>query len=509
MGLEPTLDLGTGFAPLQRRRCGVGSQHVRLAGGRPAQPSVATCGAGREASVATQYDAIVIGTGQSGPSLAVDLAKAGRQVAVIERDRFGGTCVNTGCIPTKALVASARVAYMARRAADYGVAIDARVAVDMKAVKARMDAIVGQSTAAVEKRLRETGGVTVYLGHGRFERPHRIRVNDHQLEAREIFIDVGARAAVPDIDGLDDVDFLTNSRILDLDVLPEHLVIIGGGPVGLEFAQMFRRFGSQVTLVETGDRLARREDEDVSQGIQEILEAEGVQVRTRAECIGVSRRGDRVVVGVNCAGGDPEIVASHLLISAGRRPNTDDLGIEAAGLELDAKGHIVVDDQLRTSVEGVWAVGECNGRGAFTHTSYNDYEIVAGNLLHADSRRVGDRITAYAVYVDPPLGRAGMTEAEVRASGRRALVARRPMAHVGRAIEKGETLGFMKVFVDAETKRILGAAILGVGGDEVIHSILDVMYAQMPYTVIQRAVHIHPTVSELIPTMLGGLEPLS
>ena len=459
--------------------------------------------------MSTAYDATVIGTGQSGPSLAVDLAKAGRQVAVIERDRFGGTCVNTGCIPTKALVASARAAHVVRRAPEYGVVTTGQVHVDMKAVKARKDAIVRRSNTGVEGWLKSTENLTVYEGHGRFEGPHTVRVGHDVLEATQVFIDVGARAYVPPMPGLDTVDFLTNATMMDVDVLPEHLIIVGGSYIGLEFAQMYRRFGSQVTVVEMSDRLIGRDDEDVSQAVREILEIEGVTVRLGAECLSVSKQGDRIAINVDCQEGQPEISGSHLLLAVGRRPNTDDLGVDAAGLEVDEKGYLQVDDQLRTNVEGVWAIGDCNGRGAFTHTSYNDYEIVAANLLHDDPRRVSDRITAYGLYIDPPLGRVGMTEAQVRASSRKALVATRPMTKVGRAIEKGETQGFMKAIVDAETKEILGAAILGVGGDEAIHSILDVMYAKAPYTLIQRAVHIHPTVSELIPTMLASLKPMN
>ena len=458
--------------------------------------------------MATSYDAIVIGTGQSGPSLAVALGGAGRNVAVIERHRFGGTCVNTGCIPTKALVASARAAHVARRAADFGVQLGGPVSVDMKAVKARKDAIVRRSNTGVEGWLKSTDNLTVYEGHGRFESAHTVRVGNDLLEAEQIFVDVGARAVVPAMPGLDTVDFFTNSSMMAIDFLPEHLIIVGGSYIGLEFAQMYRRFGSQVTVVEMADRLIRRDDEDVSDAVKEILEAEGVTIRLNAECIGVSRRDDQVAVNVVCDEGDPDVVGSHLLLAVGRRPNTGDLGVERAGFELDERGYIVVDDQLRTNVGGIWAIGDCNGRGAFTHTSYNDYEIVAANLLHDDPRRVSDRITAYGLYIDPPLGRVGMTEAEVRASGRPALVAKRPMTKVGRAVEKGETQGFMKALVDADTKQIRGAAILGVGGDEAVHSILDVMYAKAPYNLIQRAVHIHPTVSELIPTMLGDLKPL-
>jgi pyruvate/2-oxoglutarate dehydrogenase complex dihydrolipoamide dehydrogenase (E3) component len=459
-------------------------------------------------SVSRPYDAIVIGTGQAGPPLAGRLAGAGMKVAVIERHRFGGTCVNTGCIPTKTLVASARAAWVAREAGRWGVEIGATVRVDMKRVKARQDEVSGESNRGVESWLKGLDGVTVFEGHGRFTGPHQVSVGGERLEAPRIFVDVGARARVPDLPGLDGVPFLTNSGILELDSLPEHLVIVGGSYVGLEFAQMYRRFGSRVTVVEQGPRLIAREDPEISEAVQEILEAEGVEVRLGAECARAERRGDGIAIGVDCGSGAPEIEGSHLLLATGRTPNTHDLGAEVAGIELDERGCIRVDEELRTSAEGVWALGECNGRGAFTHTAYNDFEIVAANLLDGGSRRLGDRITCYGLFVDPPLGRAGMTEAEVRESGRRALVARRPMARVARAKERGETRGLMKVVVDAGTQRILGAAVLGIGGDEIVHSILDVMYADAPYTVIQRAVHIHPTVTELIPTMLGDLEPL-
>ena len=459
--------------------------------------------------MAENYDAIVIGTGQAGPSLAAELAGSGRRVAIVERHRFGGTCVNVGCIPTKTLVASARAAHVAIRGGDYGVVIDGGIHVDMQRVKARKDAIVRQSTQGVENWLKGLEHCTVYEGHARFEGPHRIRVGERLLEAEQIFIDVGARAYIPPLSGLERVEYLTNSGMMDVDFLPEQLVIVGGGYIGLAFAQMYRRFGSRVTVIEMGDRLIRRESEDVSEAVKEILEAEGVEVRLNAECISLDTQGGNVVAKVNCDEGAPKVAGSHLLLAAGRRPNTDDLGLDAAGVDVDARGHVQVDDTLKTSVPGVWALGECTGRGAFTHTAYNDYEIVAANLLHDDLRRVTDRIDCYALYIDPPLGRVGMTERQVRESGQPALVATRPMTRVSRAVEKGETQGFMKILVDAETKQILGAAILGVGGDEVVHSILDVMYAKAPYTVIQRAVHIHPTVSELIPTMLADLEPLS
>ncbi len=458
--------------------------------------------------MAKKYDAIVIGTGQSGPSLAARLAGSGMNVAVMERKKFGGTCVNTGCIPTKALVASARAAHIARRSADFGVMIDGGVSVDMKKVKARKDAIVRRSNEGVEKWLKNMEHCTVYEGHARFEESHVVRTGDELLEAEKIFINVGARAARPPIPGLDAVEYFTNSDMMEIDFLPEHLIVLGGSYIGLEFSQMYRRFGSEVTIVQRGDRLLSREDEDVSQTVREILEGEGIDVLTSTADYQIGKRRDQIVFKMTAAGEPKEIVGSHLLVAVGRVPNTDDLGLDKAEIELDKRGFIKVDDQLRTNIDGVWALGDCNGKGAFTHTSYNDYEIVTANLLDDDPRRVSDRITAYAVYIDPPLGRAGMTEGEVRKSGRKALIARRPMTRVSRAVGKGESQGFMKILVDAETSKILGASLLGVEAGEAVHSILDIMYADAPYTVIQRAVHIHPTVSELIPTMLGELKPL-
>ncbi len=469
--------------------------------------------------MADSFDAIIIGTGQAGPFLAVRLAGAGMKVAIVERKLFGGTCVNTGCIPTKTLVASAHAAHIARRAADFGV-MTGPVTVDMQAVKARKDAISAKSRTGVESMLRNTPNVTVYTGSARFESAREVGVGigvdisvdvgvgAARLTADRIFINVGGRAVIPDLPGLADVSYLTNSSIMAVDFLPQHLVIVGGSYVGLEFGQMYRRFGSEVTIVEMGPRLIQREDEDVSAAIRQILEAEGIRIYLGAECISASKQTGGIALGVSCSEALPEIVGSHLLLAVGRRPNTDDLGLENAGVARDQHGNITVDDALATNVPGIWALGDCNGHGGFTHTSYNDYEIAAANLLDHDPRRISDRITAYALYIDPPLGRVGMTESEVRKSGRRALIGSRAMKRVGRAVEKGETQGFMKILVDAESRQILGASILGTGGDEAIHCVLDTMYAKAPYTVMQRAVHIHPTVSELIPTMLGELKPL-
>lgn len=453
-----------------------------------------------------RFDAIIVGAGQAGPPLAGRLTEAGQTVAVVERKLVGGTCVNSGCIPTKTLVASAHAAHLARRGNDFGIG-SGTVTVDMTAVKARKDRISIGDREGVESWLDGMDGCTLIRGHARFESPTTLRVGDDLLEADRIFLNVGGRAVVPDMPGLADIDYLTNVGILDLDIVPEHLVIIGGSYIALEFAQMYRRFGAAVTVVERGPRLTAREDEDVSAAIRHILEAEGIDVVVGADAISFAKRGDGVAVTPR-AGAEP-IEGSHLLVAVGRQPNTDDLGLEAAGVQTDSRGYVVVDDQLRTTADNIWAMGDCNGRGAFTHTSYNDFEIVAANLLDDDPRRVSDRVTTYALYIDPPLGRAGMTVDEVRRSGRKALVGKRPMTRVGRAVEKGETQGFMKVVVDAETEQILGASILGVGGDEVVHLILDVMTAKLPYTAISRTMHIHPTVSELIPTLLQDLTPLT
>ncbi len=456
----------------------------------------------------TKYDAIIIGTGQAGPALAGRLNAAGMKVAIIERDLIGGSCVNVGCIPTKALVASARAAHMARRSADFGVQIDGPVSVDMARVKARMKQISGASNQGVTQWLEGMEGVHLIRGDAKFESANRIIVNEQVIEAEKVFLNVGARVFVPDLAGIENVDYLTSSSMMEVDFLPKHLVILGGSYIGLEFGQMYRRFGSEVTIVERGDRLIRRDDPDVSEAVKGFLEREGIKVRLNAECIHLAEKDGGVAVQVDCGEGSPEVVGSHLLVALGRTPNTDSLGLDAAGVATNKRGFIEVDDQLRTNVSGIWALGDCNGRGAFTHTSYNDFEIVAANLLDEDARRVSDRILCYGLFTDPPLGRIGMTEQQARESGRNVLVGKRLMKDVGRAKERSETDGFIKILVDADSKKILGAAILGINGDEVVHSLLDVMYADLPYTVISRAVHIHPTVSELVPTTLQNLRPL-
>jgi pyruvate/2-oxoglutarate dehydrogenase complex dihydrolipoamide dehydrogenase (E3) component len=452
------------------------------------------------------FDAIVVGAGQAGPAVAARCSREGLRTALIERHRFGGTCVNVGCIPTKTLVASARAVQVARRGAEYGFVAEG-VRVDMARVKARKDGIVAASREGVEKWVRGLPNTEVILGDARFVAPRTLQVGTRTLAAERTFLNVGGRPLRPALPGIDDVPTLDNESIMELVQVPEHLVIVGGSYIGLEFAQVMRRLGAQVTVVERMARLLPREDDDVSDGIRSILEAEGIRFELEAECIALSRRGTQIAVGATCAGGDESIVGSHVLLAVGRVPNTDGLGLEAAGVRTDERGYIIVDDQCRTTAEGVWALGDCNGRGAFTHTAWNDHEIVVANLFDDDARRISDRIPCYALFIDPALGRVGMTEREARAGGRAVLAAKMPMRSVGRAREAGETQGFMKVVVDAQTERLLGAAILGLNGDEVVHSLLDVMAADRPYTVISRAMHIHPTVTELVPTLLQKLQP--
>ena len=457
--------------------------------------------------MAERFDAIVIGAGQAGPALCARLDKEGLKTALIERKLLGGTCVNNGCIPTKTLIASAHAAHLARRGGDYGFG-PGRARMDMKAVKRRKDDVVGQSSAGLRKWIGGMKNVTLIRGQAKFTGPRRVVVKGRELEAERVFINVGARAAVPDMPGAKEVPFFTNSSVMSVDFTPPHLIVVGGSYIGLEFAQMYRRFGSEVTIVERAPKLLPREDDDVAAEIGAIIKREGIHIRTNAECMALKKKGKRIAVTLECKGGKPVAEGTHVLLAVGRTPNTADLGLREAGIETDERGFIEVDDECRTSAAGVWALGECNGKGAFTHTSYNDYEIVAANLFDGDKRRISDRIQTYALFIDPPLGRAGMTEAEARKAGKRVLVGKMPMTRVGRAREQGETQGFMKVLVDADSKELLGAAILGLHGDEVVHSLLDVMYAKRPYTTIQRAMHIHPTVTELVPTLLGQLKPL-
>ena len=446
-----------------------------------------------------RFDAIIVGAGQAGPPLANRLTQAGRSVALVERKLFGGTCVNTGCMPTKTLVASARAAHMARRAADFGVVLAGEVGIDMARVKARADTVIANARRGVRSWLDGMDGCTVIEGHARFEDAHTLRVGDERLAAPQIFLNVGGRAAVPDMPGLRGIPYLTNTSILGLDRVPAHLLIVGGSYIGLEYAQMYRRFGARVTVVEKGPQLIGREDEDVSTAVRGILEGEGIDIRTGVAELAFAGAGETLAVTLD----GERLACSHVLVAVGRVPNTGDLGLDKAGVATDARGYITVDDELRTNVPGIWALGDCNGRGAFTHTAYNDFEMVAANLLDGEQRKLSARVSGYALYIDPPLGRVGINEAEARKRGRPFLVGKRPMSRVGRAVEKDETQGFMKVIVDAQTKAILGAAILGVEGDEAIHGIIDMMSAGATATQLQHTVPIHPTVSELLPTLIA------
>jgi pyruvate/2-oxoglutarate dehydrogenase complex dihydrolipoamide dehydrogenase (E3) component len=448
---------------------------------------------------ARRFDAIIVGAGQAGPPLAGRLTQAGKSVALVERKLFGGTCVNTGCMPTKTLVASARAAHVARRAAEFGVLLEGEVRIDMAKVKSRADTVIANARRGVRDWLEGMGGCTVVEGPARFEDAGTLRVGDERMSAPQVFLNVGGRASTPDIPGLDTIPWLTNTSILELDRVPEHLLIVGGSYIGLEYAQMHRRFGAEVTVVEKGPRVIGREDEDVSTAVRDILEGEGVDIRTGVGDIAFARDGDSIVATLD---GD-KVACSHVLVAVGRVPNTADLGLDKAGVDVDERGYITVDDELRTSAPGIWALGDCNGRGAFTHTAYNDFEIVAANLLDGEHRKLSERISGYALYIDPPLGRVGIGETQARKRGRPYLVGKRPMARVGRAVEKDETQGFMKIVVDAESKAILGAAILGTEGDEAIHGIIDMMTVGATATQLQRTVPIHPTVSELIPTLIS------
>lgn len=454
-----------------------------------------------------RFDAIVVGAGQAGPSLASRLARSGMEVALVERHLLGGTCVNTGCMPTKALVAAAYAAHLAHRAGDYGVIVNGPIDIDMPKVTERVQGVASTARGNVEKWVAGMERCTLLRGHARFTGPDRMTVGDEEISAPRIFLNVGGRATVPDFPGVDEISYLTNTSILQLTEVPDHLIVIGGSYIGLEFAQAYRRFGARVTVIEKGPRIVGREDEDISTALQEILEKEGIAFRLNAECIRFARHPEGIAAGVDCAEGPPEIVGSHVLLAVGRQPNTDDLGLDAAGVATDARGYVTVNDKLETSVPGIWAMGDCNGRGAFTHTSYNDYEIVAANLLDGEDRKVSDRLPCYGLFTDPPLGRVGMGEAEAKAKGHRIRVGKRPMTRVGRAVEKGEAQGFMKIVVDADSDAILGGAILGPGGDEAVHSILDMMQMGATADAMRRTVHIHPTVAELIPTIAGELKP--
>lgn len=455
----------------------------------------------------SHYDAIIIGSGQAGTPLVFKMASKGKKVAFIEKEHLGGTCLNVGCTPTKTYVASARRMWDAQHGEELGVFIPEGARVDLAKVKARKDALIKKSVDGITAGVTKNENITFYKGAARFEGNKTIIVNNEQLTADEIYINVGGRPIDPK--GFENVDYLTNQSILQLETLPKHLIIVGGSYIGLEFGQMFRRFGCEVTIIERGARIVKREDPEVSQHIYNFLREEGIKFQLNANCLsGKQEANGQVTVNIDCTDGQPEITGSHLLLAVGRKPNTDLLNLESTDINVGKRGYIEVDDYLQTNVPGVYALGDCNGKGAFTHTAYNDYEIVAENKFDGKDRKVSDRIMTYGLFVDPPLGRAGLSRQQALDQGYEILEAKRPMSRISRAKEKGETKGFMSAIIDAKTNKILGATVLGVGGDEIISSILNIMVADAPYTVIRDSVQPHPTVSELIPTMLENLSPV-
>ncbi|WP_016991280.1 mercuric reductase [Flavobacterium sp. ACAM 123] len=451
-----------------------------------------------------KFDFIIIGSGQAGIPLAFSLSKKGT-VALIEKSLLGGTCVNTGCTPTKAYVASARRIWDTLHVEEMGIEIAAGAKANLEKIKARKDTLINGSREGIEKSIAENDTITLFRGEAHFLSNYEIAVNEDKITAKQIFINVGARAVIPK--EYVHVDYLTNIDILGLTKLPEHLIIVGGSYIGLEFGQMFKRFGSKVTIIERGDRLISREDENVSESLAEIMRSEDIEIEFNAKKINVSQDENSILIKIN--GAEKEIKGSHLLLAVGRSPNTDALQLENTSIDIDKKAYLTVDDYCKTNVEGVFAIGDCNGKGAFTHTSYNDFQIVEDYVLGDKKRKISDRLTTYGLFVDPPLGRVGMTKAEAEKKGFEILIAHMPMSKIARAKEKGETKGFMEAIIDAKTNQFLGACVLGVGGDEIISSITNLMYAKQPYTVFRDAVHIHPTVGELIPTMLANLKPIT
>jgi pyruvate/2-oxoglutarate dehydrogenase complex dihydrolipoamide dehydrogenase (E3) component len=456
------------------------------------------------ATAMRHFQHTILGTGQATGTLLGDLMPTGDSIAVIEGDRVGGTCVNTGCTPTKALVASAKVAHIVRRAPEFGVQAK-EVEIDFKAVRARMNRI--RDNTGMVSWITSAESVSLIEEWGRFEGPRQIRVGDEVITSDQIYINAGARARVPEIPGLETVPWLDQGRLLELTEVPEHLIILGGSYIALEFSQIFRRFGARVTVLERGPQLVFREDADVAESIKEILELEGIEFCLDSSVVRVAPDGADVTVTIAQGGEERLITGSHFLVAVGRVPNSDGLNVEAAGIELDEKGFIQVDDYCRTSAEGVFAVGDINGHGAFTHTSANDAEIVL-DLTRGGTRKLSDRIPVYGLFIDPALGRVGMTEKEAVAKGHSVSKATRPMSQIGRAKEMGETLGFAKLLVDADTDQILGAAILGPGGDEIINMLAAYMYSGLPCKEYRKSVLVHPTISELIPWILDTLEPV-
>lgn len=453
-----------------------------------------------------KFDAIIIGTGQAGPSLAASMAKNGWKVAIVEKGYLGGTCVNVGCTPTKAYVASARRAFIAKNSTDLGIEVNGEIKVNLKTIKERKDKMIEGSRTGLEKMLGDNKNITLIRGKANFLSNNTVKVEGTKYEADKIYINVGGKPRIPD--GFKDVAYLTNESILELEEVPEHLIIVGGGYIGLEFGQMFRRFGSKVTILDRGDQLLKKEDPEFGKAIEEIFTNEGIDVRLNSECISAKDKKGKIEVSINCEGDQLYIEGSHLLLAAGRIPNTSDLGLENTDVSLDNRDYIKVNDELLTSASNIWALGDCNGEGAFTHTAYNDFQIVNSHLFEDKKRKLSDRFTCYAAFIDPPLARIGLNTEDIKKARIKAKVASRPMTKIARAKEMGETQGMLKIYIEDTTEKILGATFLGTGADEYIHTIIDQMYAGQPFTVIRDAVHIHPTVSELIPTMLENPKPI-
>jgi pyruvate/2-oxoglutarate dehydrogenase complex dihydrolipoamide dehydrogenase (E3) component len=455
----------------------------------------------------SKYDAIVIGSGQAGNPLCQKLADHGWTVALIEKEHLGGTCINTGCTPTKTMIASAQVAHYARNADKWGVRAG-EVSVDLPKIVARKDEIVGQWRSGQERKVQQRKNLHLYRGHARFVGPHRLHVGDQELESERTFINTGTRVDVPRLEGLDGIDYLTNASIMQLREVPDHLLVLGGGYIGLEFGQMFRRFGSQVTVIHRSEHILPREDLDITQELQKALEGEGIRFVLNARTTRVEKQDGQVVLRLEAGVGSETVRGSHLLVATGRRPNTDELGLENVGVQLTSQGFVQVNNWLETNAPGIWALGDVKGGPAFTHISYNDFQIVYANLIEGKRLTTDNRLVPYSVFTDPQLGRVGLTEKEARATGRRLKIGKIPMSWVARAIERDETAGLMKLVVDADTDRILGAAILSTEGGELVQILGAVMLAGAPYTLLKGAIYIHPTLAEGFWTLMEEVKPV-
>jgi pyruvate/2-oxoglutarate dehydrogenase complex dihydrolipoamide dehydrogenase (E3) component len=453
-----------------------------------------------------KYDAIIIGSGQGGNPLAYSLADLGWSVALIEKKYLGGTCINTGCTPTKTMVHRAQVAHYARNAARWGVNAS-NVSVDLPKIVAQKDEVVLSFRSGRQKQVDKRANLRLHRGHARFVGTHQLMADEDLLESEKVFIDTGCRPSTPEIPGLETVPYLTNESAMQLTTLPEHLLILGGGYIGLEFGQMFRRYGSRVTVLHTGKQIISREDPETAAELQRALEVEGIQVLLNTRTTGVANKNGAVTLSFESPAGSSTVIGSHVLVATGRRPNTDDLGLDKAGIETDKSGYIKVNGRLETNVPGVWALGDCKGGPAFTHISYNDFQILYANLVEGKDLSIENRLVPSCVFTDPQLGGVGMTEKEARAKGFKVKIGRCPMTYVARAIERGETAGLMKIVVDASNDRVLGASILATEGGELVQILSTLMLAKQPYTLLKGAIYIHPTLAEGFFTLMEDVRP--